>query len=120
MFGVGIICGHFETKAYVSVPNECRTLTSQELLVPKKSQHKDHLKNYREIGLSSQVHDFRKQMPFTSPGQITLEKSPAYFVGKLVPERVYKMNPRIKLIVVVRNPITRAISGRLFISGAIF
>jgi hypothetical protein len=47
-------------------------------------------------------------MPFTNPGQITLEKSPAYFVGKLVPERVHKMNPRIKLIVVVRNPITRA------------
>uniref|UniRef100_A0A914EKF3 Sulfotransferase domain-containing protein n=1 Tax=Acrobeloides nanus TaxID=290746 RepID=A0A914EKF3_9BILA len=53
---------------------------------------------------------YRQQMPFTSPGQITLEKSPAYFVGKLVPERVHKMNPRIKLIVVVRNPITRAIS----------
>lgn len=55
-------------------------------------------------------------MPFTSPGQITLEKSPAYFVGKLVPKRVYEMNPRIKLIVAVRNPITRAVSGRRFIS----
>lgn len=54
-------------------------------------------------------------MPFTGPDQVTLEKSPAYFVGKLVPARVHKMNPRIKLIVVVRNPITRAVSGLFFI-----
>ncbi|KAI6188468.1 Sulfotransfer-1 domain-containing protein [Aphelenchoides besseyi] len=53
---------------------------------------------------------YRKQMPFTTDDQITIEKSPAYFVSKFVPQRVYKMNPKIKLIVVVRNPITRAIS----------
>lgn len=49
-------------------------------------------------------------MPFTTPVQLTIEKSPAYFVSKLVPQRVYAMNPRIKLILVVRNPIVRAIS----------
>uniref|UniRef100_A0A914XZS1 Sulfotransferase domain-containing protein n=1 Tax=Panagrolaimus superbus TaxID=310955 RepID=A0A914XZS1_9BILA len=49
-------------------------------------------------------------MPLTTKNEITLEKSPAYFISKSVPERVFKMNPKMKLIVVVRNPITRAIS----------
>jgi [heparan sulfate]-glucosamine 3-sulfotransferase 5 len=53
-------------------------------------------------------------MPFTTPGQLTIEKSPAYFVSKLVPQRVYAMNPHMKLILVVRNPIIRAISGKSF------
>lgn len=52
-------------------------------------------------------------MPLTTKNEITLEKSPAYFISKSVPERVYKMNPKMKLIVVVRNPITRAISGMI-------
>lgn len=51
-------------------------------------------------------------MPFTTENHIVLEKSPSYFVGKLVPERVYNLNPKMKLILVVRNPITRAISGK--------
>jgi len=49
-------------------------------------------------------------MPLTTEQQITLEKSPSYFIDKKVPERVYSLNPKIKLIVVVRNPVTRAIS----------
>ncbi|KAI6240091.1 Sulfotransfer-1 domain-containing protein [Aphelenchoides fujianensis] len=53
---------------------------------------------------------YKSQMPFTTDEQITIEKSPAYFVSKFVPQRVHKMNPHMKLIVVVRNPITRAIS----------
>lgn len=50
-------------------------------------------------------------MPFTTKDQLTIEKSPAYFVSKQVPKRVYDLNPKMKLILVVRNPITRAISG---------
>lgn len=54
-------------------------------------------------------------MPETLKDEITIEKSPAYFINKSVPEKVYKMNPKMKLIVVVRNPITRAISGNFTI-----
>ncbi|CAD5217475.1 unnamed protein product [Bursaphelenchus okinawaensis] len=53
---------------------------------------------------------YRQQMPFTTPSQITIEKSPAYFISKMVPQRVKRLNPNMKLIVVVRNPITRAVS----------
>ena len=49
-------------------------------------------------------------MPLTTLSQITIEKTPSYFVTREVPSRLHKMNPHAKLIIVVRDPITRAIS----------
>lgn len=49
-------------------------------------------------------------MPPTSKTQITMEKTPSYFITKDAPKRLYNMSPRVKLIVVVRDPVTRAIS----------
>jgi [heparan sulfate]-glucosamine 3-sulfotransferase 3 len=49
-------------------------------------------------------------MPATLPGQITMEKTPSYFITKGVPQRIYNMSKDIKLIVVVRDPVTRSIS----------
>ncbi|VDP12765.1 unnamed protein product [Soboliphyme baturini] len=49
-------------------------------------------------------------MPATCPGEITIEKTPKYFIAKRTPERIHKMNPDTKLIVVVRDPVTRALS----------
>lgn len=42
---------------------------------------------------------YRKKMPFSYPQQITIEKSPAYFITEEVPERIYKMNSSIKLLI---------------------
>ena len=42
--------------------------------------------------------------------QITIEKTPAYFVSPRVPSRVRKMNESVKLLVIVRDPVERAIS----------
>lgn len=53
---------------------------------------------------------YRKKMPYSFRGQITIEKSPSYFVTPEVPERVRAMNASIKLMVIVRDPVTRAIS----------
>ena len=53
---------------------------------------------------------YRQQMPASLPGQITLEKSPSYFVTSKVPERVYQMSKTVKLIAIVRDPTRRAIS----------
>ena len=52
----------------------------------------------------------RSLMPRTLDGQITLEKTPSYFVTREAPRRIHSMSPATKLIVVVRNPVTRAIS----------
>lgn len=53
---------------------------------------------------------YRKKMPYSFRGQITIEKSPSYFVTPEVPERVRAMNSSIMLIMIVREPVTRAIS----------
>ncbi|XP_068434968.1 heparan sulfate glucosamine 3-O-sulfotransferase 6-like [Clinocottus analis] len=53
---------------------------------------------------------YRNLMPRTLDGQITMEKTPSYFVTKEAPSRVCTMNCQAKLIVVVRNPVTRAVS----------
>lgn len=53
---------------------------------------------------------YRRKMPYSFEDQITIEKSPAYFITEDVPERIYKMNSSIKLIVIFRDPTIRAIS----------
>ncbi|KAG9264351.1 heparan sulfate glucosamine 3-O-sulfotransferase 3B1a [Astyanax mexicanus] len=53
---------------------------------------------------------YRDLMPKSLEGQITMEKTPSYFVTKEVPGRIYAMSKDTKLIVVVRDPVTRAIS----------
>lgn len=77
-------------------------------------------------------HWYRNHMPPTIEGQITMEKTPSYFIYREVPQRVHHMNPGTKwvscknivstvnlklillsihrLLVVVRDPVTRAIS----------
>lgn len=49
-------------------------------------------------------------MPRTLDGQLTMEKTPSYFITKEAPRRVYSMSRYTKLIVVVRDPVTRAVS----------
>lgn len=53
---------------------------------------------------------YRNLMPEVTKGQTTIEKTPSYFVTKGIPERVYKMSKKTKLIIVLRDPVTRAIS----------
>lgn len=53
---------------------------------------------------------YRELMPKTLEGQITMEKTPSYFVTQEAPARISAMSRDTKLIVVVRDPVTRAIS----------
>ena len=53
---------------------------------------------------------YREKMPKSQADDITIEKTPAYFVTDEVPERVYRMSSKVKLIVIVRDPTERAIS----------
>ena len=52
----------------------------------------------------------RSRMPMTSRDQLTVEKTPSYFVSASVAQRVYNMSRDIRLLVVVRDPVTRALS----------
>ena len=56
------------------------------------------------------IKNFRSQLPTSLEGQLTIEKTPAYLVCQEVPERVKETVPNVKLLLVVRNPVTRAIS----------
>ncbi|XP_069503507.1 heparan sulfate glucosamine 3-O-sulfotransferase 2 [Ambystoma mexicanum] len=53
---------------------------------------------------------YRSLMPRTLDSQITIEKTPSYFVTREAPQRIFSMCRKMKVIVVVRNPVTRAIS----------
>nr|XP_044987583.1 heparan sulfate glucosamine 3-O-sulfotransferase 3A1 [Jaculus jaculus] len=53
---------------------------------------------------------YRDLMPRTLEGQITMEKTPSYFVTREAPARISAMSKDTKLIVVVRDPVTRAVS----------
>lgn len=53
---------------------------------------------------------YRSQMPYSFQEQVTVEKSPRYFITEKVPERISRMNSSIKLIVLLRNPTVRVIS----------
>lgn len=59
---------------------------------------------------------YQEQMPKSLPGDITIEKTPAYFVTDKVPERLYQMSKTVKLIVIVRDPTERAISDYVQVS----
>ncbi len=50
-------------------------------------------------------------MPKAKPADIILEKTPSYFVTSKVPHRIQNMNKKIKLIVILRDPVARAISN---------
>ena len=64
----------------------------------------------REENYSLGLDWYRKRMPYSFPGQITIEKTPAYFHTEEVPELLHRMNSSIKLILIVRDPVKRAIS----------
>lgn len=53
---------------------------------------------------------YRRSMPYSRSDQITVEKTPAYFVTPDVPNRIYAMNSSIRLVLIVRDPVERLIS----------
>lgn len=53
---------------------------------------------------------YRKYMPYSRTTDITIEKTPRYFISESAPERIYKFNSSSKLIVLFRHPTTRVIS----------
>lgn len=53
---------------------------------------------------------YRSKMPLTTINQLTMEKTASYFHASGVPERIHAMNTSIKLILVCREPVNRAMS----------
>lgn len=53
---------------------------------------------------------YRSRMPHSRGQQITIEKTPGYFISHMAPSRIHRMNSSVKLIVLLRNPTIRTIS----------
>ncbi|UJR14912.1 hypothetical protein I4U23_001896 [Adineta vaga] len=54
---------------------------------------------------------YRTQMPIIQSSQsLTIEKTPSYFINKYAPLRIARSLPNVKLLIIFRDPITRAIS----------
>lgn len=53
---------------------------------------------------------YRSQMPATSETEMAVEKSPSYFITPSVPGRVHAMNRTVRLLLIVRDPVTRLLS----------
>ena len=51
------------------------------------------------------------QMPKTKKNELTIERTAKYFVISTVPKRIYDQSKNVKLILIVRNPITRTVSN---------
>jgi [heparan sulfate]-glucosamine 3-sulfotransferase 5 len=84
---------------------EFLNMHSQIRAAKEEIHYFDNEDNYRN-GLEW----YRKRMPFSFPDQITIEKSPAYFITEGVPERIAAMNSSVKLMLIVKNPTRRTIS----------
>ncbi|KAL4240032.1 Heparan sulfate glucosamine 3-O-sulfotransferase 5 [Mactra antiquata] len=48
---------------------------------------------------------YREKMPCSTPDQITMERTPAYFYSSDVAKRIKQMNDRIKLLILLKDPI---------------
>lgn len=76
-----------------------------DTVINAKEQHFFNTDRYK-LGLDY----YRSQMPKSLNNQIIIEKTPAYFTDLMTPERIYRMNNSIKLILIVREPVIRLIS----------
>ena len=127
------IASYDDRSIYVEMPN-CSTLGDERKRFPsaiiigvKKGgtrallnmleSHPDVVSARRELHYFDYEENFKQgvefyinQMPISRPGQITIEKSPHYFVTEYVPLRMYMVSPNLKLILIVRDPVSRLIS----------
>ncbi|XP_022083519.1 heparan sulfate glucosamine 3-O-sulfotransferase 1-like [Acanthaster planci] len=60
----------------------------------------------REKGLEF----YRREMIYSTPDQISMEKTPAYSHYPKVPAMIAKVLPDVKLIIIMRDPVERAVS----------
>ena len=58
----------------------------------------------------------KEQMPCSYSNQITVMKNAGYFHRKYVPQRIQEFNKSIKLILLVREPISRLLSAYTYFS----
>ncbi len=64
----------------------------------------------KNVNFEHGVQWYINAMPPSLSNQVVIEKTPAYFVGPIVPYRIFKTCPSVKLLLIVRNPVERTVS----------
>ena len=84
-------------------------------LITYLSLHPDIAATTREVHYFDGNYDhgtewYRHQMAYSQPYQLTMESSPKYFHDPKVPSRIREFNSSMALVLVVRDPVLRAVS----------
>ena len=75
------------------------------------SGHKKEIRYFDRLYKTKSVKWYEAFFPiFKRKGKVTGEATPDYLFHPLVPERVYRLFPDIKIIALLRNPVDRAYS----------
>ncbi|CAL1540240.1 unnamed protein product [Lymnaea stagnalis] len=53
---------------------------------------------------------YKAQMPLSYSNQITIEKTPSYLWSQRAVEEIYKLDKKMKLMIIIKDPVTRAMS----------
>ena len=66
--------------------------------------------NYFSFHFNKGLEWYINQMTGTKKNELTIEKSPRYFVTSTSPKRIYNLSRNVQFILTVRNPIKRTVS----------
>ena len=70
--------------------------------------------NYFDTHYKQGANWYINRMPPSLPDQLTIEKTPAYFVTPQTPERLAQLSKDVKILLILRDPVKRSISDYLF------
>ena len=73
--------------------------------------------NFFDLHYKAGVNWYIRQMPCSKPDHVIVDHNPQYFRHENVPRLIQKFNSTIKLILLVREPISRTVSQYLQSSG---
>ena len=76
---------------------------------PREVHFFDNYENYTNPSYRH-FEAYRLQMTYSFPDQLTMEKTPKYWVTPSAPQEIHNMNPNIKLLLLVREPACRMVS----------
>ena len=117
-------CERYPPKAIVFGVTKCGTgplsmfLTAHPDIDNAPVQNAGKAVNYFHEHYQAGVKWYISQMPCSEPNRMIVDHDSQYFRREKVPKRVYKFNNTIKLILLVREPISRTISQFLQSNGS--
>lgn len=104
--------GTYALLRYLSINPHVRSALKINDCLLNEIHYFDNDSNY-ELGIEW----YKSQMPYVCKNNNddridlskirVIEKTPGYFRNEKVPERVYKLNPNMKIILIVRDPVKR-------------